>query len=244
MRELGSSFMRANRSDGPIRRLLQKVLFLQEDERRQVARELHEDAGQLLTSLLFGLKMLEGAQSLEQVKDQLPVLKQQTWDALETMRQVSVALRPPLLEDLGLVATLRSFVRDFGARHQVKVAFSAKGEEVRLDPIHEVTVFRIVQEALTNAGKYARASTLRVAVHFASDHLQVVVADDGVGFDEPSGGAVPHPDEPVGIAGMQLRADLLGGTCTVDSAAGAGVTVTLRVPLSSTPADDKEPSSR
>lgn len=232
---------RVRQPDGRIRRLLQRMLVLQEDERRQVARELHEDAGQLLTTLLFGIKLLEGAQTLDQVKAQLPALKQQTWDALETMRQVSVALRPPLLEDLGLVATLRSFVRDFGARHQVKVAFSACGPEVRLDPIQEVTVFRIVQEALANAGKYAGASLLRVGVHFAPDHLQVVVADDGVGFDDPQAGSAPVPTESVGIAGMQLRADLLGGTCTVDSAAGDGVTVTLRVPIPEDPAPDKEP---
>lgn len=223
-----------------IRRLLQKVLFLQEDERRQVARELHEDAGQLLTSLLFGIKILEGCQSLDQVKAQLPVLKQQTWDALETMRQVSVALRPPLLEDLGLVATLHSFVRDFGARHQVQAVFSSSGEEVRLDPLHEVTVFRIVQEALVNAGKYARASRVSVAVRFTPEHLQVVVADNGVGFDGLPGSAASSLDEPVGIAGMQLRADLLGGSCAVDSTAGAGVTVTLRVPLPCHPSADKE----
>lgn len=218
---------RAPRSPGGIRRLVQRMLVLQEDERREVARELHEEAGQLLTTLLFGIKVLDGAQTLEQVKAHLPTLKEQTLDALETMRQVSVALRPPLLEDLGLLPTLRSFLRDFGARHQIQVVFAASGDEFRLDPIHEVTVFRIVQEALTNAGKYAQASLIKLAIHYQPTLLHVSIVDDGVGFDLP---AQASPAS-IGIAGMKLRADLLGGVCTVESLAGAGVTVNLRIPL-------------
>jgi len=210
------------------RQLLKRLIALQEDERRQVARELHEGAGQMLTSLLFGLKMLDGALSLEEVKRFLPELKHQTWEALETMRQISVNLRPPLLEDLGLVSTLRSYARDFGARHQMDVFFSLHGEERRLSQMSEVTVFRIVQEALVNAGKYSQATQVALAMTFTTDHLQVKIEDNGVGMDTCQ---LARSGNAVGIIGMQERADFVGGTCTIESSPGRGVNVILTVPL-------------
>ncbi|HEY9856575.1 MAG TPA: sensor histidine kinase [Stenomitos sp.] len=210
------------------RQLLKRLIALQEEERRQVARELHEGAGQMLTSLLFGLKMLDGALSLEEVKRFLPELKNQTWEALETMRQISVNLRPPLLEDLGLVSTLRSYARDFGARHQMDVFFSLHGEERRLGQMSEVTVFRIVQEALVNAGKYSQATQVALAMTFTTDHLQVKIEDNGVGMDTAQ---LARSGNAVGIIGMQERADFVGGTCTIESSPGRGVNVILTVPL-------------
>ncbi len=210
------------------RQLLKRLIALQEEERRQVARELHEGAGQMLTSLLFGLKMLDGATSLEEVKRFLPDLKTQTWEALETMRQISVNLRPPLLEDLGLPSTVRSYARDFAARHQMDVFFSLHGEDRRLDPMTEVTVFRIVQEALVNAGKYSQATQVALSMTFTSDQLQVKIEDNGVGMDTAH---LTRAGSAVGIIGMQERADFVGGTCTIESTPGRGVNVTLSVPL-------------
>lgn len=210
------------------RQLLKRLISLQEDERRQVARELHEGAGQMLTSLLFGLKMLDGATSLEEVKRFLPDLKNQTWEALETMRQISVNLRPPLLEDLGLVSTLRSYARDFSARHQIDVFFALHGEEIRLTPMTEVTVFRIVQEALVNAGKYSQATQVALAMTFTSESLQVKIEDNGVGMETAH---LARSGNAIGIIGMQERADFVGGTCTIESTPGRGVNVILAVPL-------------
>lgn len=210
------------------RQLLKRLIALQEEERRQVARELHEGAGQMLTSLLFGLKMLDGATSLEEVKRFLPDLKTQTWEALETMRQISVNLRPPLLEDLGLVSTLRSYARDFGTRHQMDIFFAVHGEERRLNPMAEVTVFRIVQEALVNAGKYSQATQVALAMTFTSDRLQVKIEDNGVGMDTAH---LTRAGNAVGIIGMQERADFVGGTCAIESTPGRGVNVILTVPL-------------
>jgi len=212
------------------RRLLRRFMVLQEDERRQVARELHEDAGQMLTSLLFGIKLLEGASSLEEMNRLLPELKSQVWETLESLRQISVSLRPSLLEDLGLVSTLRSYVRDFGTRQPIEVAFSVEGEEVRLDPMCEVTVFRIAQEALLNASKYSRASQVTVTVSFAARELTVKIEDNGVGMDSRLLEDGPQ-GPPVGIWGMQERAAFLGGTCRIETAPGQGVRVHLSVPL-------------
>ncbi|MNK48982.1 Oxygen sensor histidine kinase NreB [compost metagenome] len=212
------------------RRLLRRFMVLQEDERRQVARELHEDAGQMLTSLLFGIKLLEGSSSLDETNRLLPELKRQVWETLESLRQISVSLRPSLLEDLGLVSTLRSYARDFGSRQPMEVAFSVEGEEVRLDPMVEVTVFRIAQEALLNASKYSRATQVSVAMSFAAGELTVKIEDNGVGMDSRLLEDGPQ-GPPVGIWGMQERAAFLGGTCRIETAPGKGVRVHLSLPL-------------
>lgn len=212
------------------RQLLRRFMVLQEDERRQVARELHEGAGQMLTSLLFGIKMLEGATNLEEVGALLPELKSQVWDTLETLRQISVNLRPSLLEDLGLVSTLRSYARDFGYRLPMEVHFSVQGEEVRLDPMSEITIFRIVQEALSNAGKYSQATRVTVAMAFAAAELTVRIEDDGVGMEPRLLEEGPN-GAPMGIWGMQERAASLGGSCRITTAPGRGVAIHLSLPL-------------
>lgn len=212
------------------RRLLRRFMVLQEDERREVARELHEGAGQMLTSLLFGIKMLEGSMTLDEVNRLLPELKSQVWETLETLRQISVNLRPSLLEDLGLVSTLRSYARDYGVRQQVEVFFSVQGDEVRLDPMSEITIFRIAQEALLNAGKYSRASQVTVAMAFAADELRIRIEDNGVGMD-PQLLEAGSQGGPVGIWGMQERAAFLGGSCRIETAPGRGVSILLSLPL-------------
>ncbi len=212
------------------RQLLRRFMVLQEDERRQVARELHEGAGQMLTSLLFGIKMLEGAMSLDEVNRFLPELKSQVWETLETLRQISVNLRPSLLEDLGLVSTLRSYARDYGIRQQTEVSFTVHGDEVRLDPMSEITVFRIVQEALINAGKYSRATRVTVAMTFAAGELTVKIEDNGVGMDPRLLEEGPI-GAPVGIWGMQERAAFLGGACRIETAPGRGVSILLSLPV-------------
>ena len=210
------------------RKLLRRLMTLHEEERLQVARELHEGAGQMLTSLLFVIKMLEGARSLDEVSRYLPELKSQTWEALETMRQISISLRPPLLEDLGLVSTIRSYSREFGSRHQLGVFFTLAGTEVRLPAMTEVQIFRIVQEALLNAAKYADATKLSVMLSFEPDQLVVRVEDDGVGMDLAQ---IEALREPVGLIGMQERAHFIGGTCAIASSEGQGVSVLLTVPI-------------
>ncbi len=210
--------------------LLRRFMVLQEDERRQVARDLHEGAGQMLTSLLFGIKMLDGVASLDEVQRFLPELKSQVWETLETLRQLSVNLRPSLLEDLGLVSTLRSYVRDFGSRQQIEVFFTVEGDEVRLDPMSEITVFRIVQEALINAGKYSRATQVTVAMTFSGGVLTIRMEDNGIGRDPRILTEGPH-GAPLGIWGMQERAAFLGGTCRIETAPSRGFSVHLSLPL-------------
>lgn len=211
------------------RQLLKRLITLHEEERLQVARELHEGAGQMLTSLLFGIKMLEGASSLEEVTRYLPELKSQTWEALETMRQISISLRPPLLEDLGLASTIRSYAREFGCRHQIEVFFTTEGTEKRLPAMTEVQIFRIVQEALLNASKHSGATQLSVSLQFNPEQVVVKVEDNGVGLD-PS--QVDWTRDPVGLVGMQERAHFLGGTCSIESSLGQGVSVILTLPVS------------
>lgn len=212
------------------RQLLKRLIMVQEEERREVARELHEGAGQMLTSILFGLKLMENSTDLEEVRRYLPQLKDQAWDALETMRQLSVNMWPPLLDDLGLVTTLRSYVRDFTSRFKLEVSFSTSGPELRLDPMVEVTIFRIVQEALVNAGKYSRATQVTVELAYSLEALAVTVEDNGIGMDTSLMGQ-DHGRDPVGIIGMQERAHFAHGSCIIESALGKGVSVRLTVPI-------------
>lgn len=212
------------------RQLLRRLMVLQEDERRQVAGELHEGAGQMLTSLLFAIKLMEGVSTVEDMTRMLPELKSQVWETLETLRQISINLRPSLLEDLGLVSTMRSYTRDFGQRFPIDVSFSVQGDEVRLDPMSEITVFRIVQEALSNTGKYSRASRVTVAMAFAAGELTVRIEDNGVGMDSRLLEEGPN-GAPMGLWGMQERAAFLGGTCRIETAPGRGVKIQLSLPL-------------
>jgi signal transduction histidine kinase len=212
------------------KQLLRRMILLQETERHQVAKELHEEVGQILTSLLVGYKVLDESDSLEEVKELLPALKSQTAEALETLRLLSVGLWPPLLEDLGLPTTLRSYVREFAVRYRLDVFFSTQGHENRLDAMTEVAAFRIAQEALINAARYAQATQIAVTLDYRPDRLILVVDDNGIGMDPERVDGSGPTRLPVGLIGMHERADFVGGTLLISSQPGHGVTVTLEIP--------------
>jgi signal transduction histidine kinase len=220
--------------------LLEKIITAQEDERKRLARELHDQTGQSLTSLLVGLKYVEGARSLDDLQERTAALKQLAVQTIEEVHQLSLALRPAMLDDLGLVVALRALVEDFGRQHGVAARFQADPLERRLPPQVEVTLYRIAQEALTNAAKYARAGSVEVALRVAEGALTLVVADDGVGFDPTALGAGDR--EHLGLLGMTERVALIGGTFTLDAAPGRGTRVVVTVAPSAAPGPEPFPA--
>jgi PAS domain S-box-containing protein len=208
--------------------LSRRLVEVQETERRSIALELHDEASQSLTSLLFGLRLLEkGLAGSETAAAQIADLKRITEAVMEDLHRLATDLRPASLEHLGLVRALRQHLARVERTSGIAVGFMARGlEEERLPNAVEITIFRVVQEALTNVLRHARASRVDVLAERRGDRVVVVVEDDGVGFD-------PERTElggRLGRVGMRERAEALGGTLTVESSPGAGTTVAVEVP--------------
>jgi PAS domain S-box-containing protein len=219
-----------------LRALSRHLVEVQETERRTIARELHDEAGQSLTSILFGLRLLEKELGGHGAAARVGELKRTTDAVMEDLHRLAAALRPASLEHLGLVAALRQHVGRVEATSGLKVRFMAhRVEDARLPGAVETTLFRIVQEALTNVVRHAQATRVDVLVERRDDRVVVVVEDNGVGFDSKT---VEDPER-LGRVGMMERAEALGGTLTLESAPGAGTTVVVEVPCGDSSSDSR-----
>lgn len=212
--------------------LLNSIIGAQEDERKRIARELHDETSQLLTSIVLGLEGLEGEQCLtEAARERAARLRAVTSRALEEVHHLSLELRPSALDDAGLVPGIARYLREYALRHGQEVDFRSIGTEgLRLLPAAETAVFRIVQEALTNVARHARARGVSVLLERRGPNLVTVVEDDGCGF-EPDAVATAPLKERLGLAGMAERAALVGGRLTLESQPGQGTTIFVTVPL-------------
>ncbi len=212
-------------------RLLEKVITAQEDERQRISRELHDETGQAITSLMVGLKVLEGATCLEEVRDTTDQLRATAAQTLDSLHSLALELRPSVLDDLGLVAALKRYVKDYALSFGLDADFETVGlEEKRLTPEVETTLYRIVQEALTNVARYAEASQVSVLLEQQRGSVIGIVEDDGRGFDVESALTSGQPTR-LGLHGMQERASLVGGKLTLESTPGIGTTVFVEIPL-------------
>ena len=216
--------------------LTTEVISAQEEERKRIARELHDEAGQALTALIIGLE--RGYQTMlgpnlaipRETVGQLRDLAVQT---LEEVRNLALDLRPSLLDDVGLVATLRWYARTSSTRNDLPINVSIDGlaDGDRLRPEVETTVFRIVQEGLTNVAKHARASHAWVTVRRDARGLSILIADDGIGIGslDPN---ESHRDGHLGLFGMIERARLFGGEMSIGRRPGGGTILSLTLPAS------------
>ncbi len=205
---------------------LARIVTAQELERRRLARELHDETGQALTSILLGLRGLEEAKDQESLRAAVGEVRDLVRSTLQDVRRLAVELRPKALDDFGLVAALERLTDSFAEQTGIGVEFVPNLPDGRLPPDIETALYRIVQESLTNVVKHARASNVSVVLTRKYDSVSVVVEDDGVGF-EP---ARQHGDG-IGLVGMRERVDLLGGRVTIESRPGAGATFVAEVPL-------------
>ncbi len=209
------------------RQLLEKVIATQEDERRRIARELHDSTSQNLTSLMLGLKNLQTTCGNEVIAQQADTLRLVAAQTLEEVHEISARLRPRLLDDLGLPAALEKLTREWQERHKIPLDLLIHIGEERLPPEIETAIFRIVQESLTNIARHAAARSVSALVERRGDEVIAIVEDDGCGFDP----ARSSGERQLGLAGMRERAELLGGKLTIESQPGAGTSVHVQIPV-------------
>lgn len=209
--------------------LARRLSSAQEDERRRLSRDLHDTIGQLMAGLSLAFKAVETSGGLTPSAAAKLAEAQRVADALgKEVHGLAVRLRPISLDDLGLEAALGQLVGEWSGRTGVRAEFQAVGEELgRLPSEVETAVYRIVQEALTNTAKHARATRVGVVVTRPGSHVAAVVEDNGIGFDPD---AVSNGR--LGLLGMRERAALVGGEVELESRPGGGTTLVVRIPIS------------
>jgi signal transduction histidine kinase len=212
-------------------RLLEEVISAQEEERKRIARELHDEAGQALSSLMLGLKHLEETCGDPSAKGKAAELRSLAADTLDLTHDLALELRPSVLDDLGLVAALERYARDYASRYNISLDFHAAAlEDKRLPPQEEIALYRIVQEALTNVAKHAGARNVSVLLEERNGTTVIIVEDDGQGFDVAAVMGSAGQSRRLGLLGMEERAALIGGKLTIESRPGAGTAVFVEVP--------------
>ena len=204
---------------------LRRVVEAQELERRRLARELHDQTGQELTSVLLGLKAVEEAKSDAERAEALAAVREQVVETLHDVRRLAVELRPKALDDFGLVAALERLRDTFSEQTGMRVDLEANVGD-RLPSDVETALYRIVQEALTNIVKHAQASAVSIVLARSGRAITAVIEDDGRGFTPRRPAATGS-----GLLGMGERLALLGGKLKIESSPGAGATIVAEVPL-------------
>jgi signal transduction histidine kinase len=205
---------------------VRRVVQAQELERTRLARELHDETGQALTSILLGLKPLEDALGDHPAHAALGGLREQVVSALQDVRRLAVELRPAVLDDFGLVPALERLTEAFAEQSEIRVDFHSALGELRLPGEVETAVYRVVQESLTNVLKHANAHNVSVSVARRESGVAAVIEDDGSGFDQRTVNT-----EGIGLIGMRERLALIDGRLGIESRPGAGTTVVAEVPL-------------
>jgi signal transduction histidine kinase len=209
--------------------LLEKVITAQEEERKRIARELHDDTSQALTSLVVGLKVLDGLREPEQIRAQVAELRELATSTLNSVHGLALELRPSVLDDLGLIAAVQRFASTQARKYGLELDFHTAGlNGTRLRPETETAVYRIIQESLSNVARHSGSASASVVLERRGDTLVAIVEDAGRGLDVDARLA---SEQSLGLHGMRERALLVGGKLTIESSPGAGTTVFVQVPL-------------
>jgi len=212
--------------------LLNQVITVQEEERRRIARELHDETAQSLASLLLGLSALQKARTLKAAQGQARDLHVVATHALAEVRRLAWGLRPSVLDDLGLVTALERYAGEFGRTRGVRVAVQTAGlEGERLPAAVETALYRIMQEALSNVARHAGARRVQVQLQRRGATVTLVVEDDGQGFDPAQPPAPATAARGLGIHSMRERAAVHKGALAIDSAPGRGTRVSVEIPV-------------
>jgi signal transduction histidine kinase len=209
---------------------LRRVVDAQELERARLARELHDETGQALTSILLGLKHLDDVIETDDARVATASLRELVVTTLQDVRRLAVELRPSALDDFGLVPAIERLAGTLAEQSELVVDLEARLGEQRLPAEAETALYRIVQEALTNVVKHASARRVSITLVRKEGFAVVVVEDDGLGFDPRT-----TRTGSLGFVGMRERVELVGGRLTVESAPGAGTTIAAEVPVTRTP---------
>jgi two-component system CheB/CheR fusion protein len=219
--------------------LLQKLATAQEDERRRIAGEIHDEMGQHLTALILDLKLLEDTLAFDDAsRERFDRVRRAAGQIGRSMHRLAVQLRPAALDDLGLDATVRNHVSNWSSHVGIRAVYRGLGPlGQRLPETIETTVYRIMQEALTNVAKHARASDVSVILERQDHHLRLIVEDNGQGFVPERRLAVP--ENRLGIVGMTERVNMLGGSLTIESKPGGPTSIYVNIPIPPTKVVDE-----
>jgi len=212
--------------EGLRRQLMEKVITTQEDERRRIARELHDSTSQNLTSLIVGLRVMETNCAKCAAQSKATDLREVASKTLDEVHDLSMRLRPRVLDDLGLAAALERLVSEWQARHKIPVDVEIQLLE-RLPGEVETAIYRIIQETLTNIARHADASSASILVERHGDLVRAIVEDDGIGFEANTNQGERH----LGLLGMRERAELLNGTLVIESSPEHGTSIYIEIPL-------------
>jgi signal transduction histidine kinase len=223
----------AQKQKRDLQRLSSQLIRAQETERRTISQELHDEMGQRLTAMHINLVEIEKSLMPEcssVVKERLTETLALVDHTLEQIRELSLDLRPSMLDDLGLVPTLRWYINRYARRLNIEVRFSVMNVEQRLDPEIETTLYRVVQEALTNVAKHARATEVRIRLERTESTLTALIEDNGQGgISHISHGK--HLRQGIGLLGMQERVTGLGGEFRIQSPPGQGTQLLIEIPI-------------
>jgi signal transduction histidine kinase len=230
-RELERLYRELRHRDETRGHLLNKVISAQEEERKRIARELHDETSQTLSALAMRLEAACVDAPTEAVRQRLADARALAVRALDELHRLIYDLRPSILDDLGLVPAIRWFAARHLEPRGVAVRCECQEIDRRFPPEFEVTVFRVVQEAITNIAKHAGAETVLVECALEGGALVIDVEDDGCGFDPAAVATSAESGRGLGLLGMRERVELLGGVLRVDSAPGRGTHVSVRVPV-------------
>lgn len=208
-----------------------QIITAQEQERKRIARELHDETSQVLTSLLISLAVLEKSLTTQEAQDRIADTRRLAHQTLRAIRNLSIDLRPSALDDLGLLPALRWYVKEYQQKCSIEVEFVATGFKERLPAEMETALYRIVQESLTNTAKHSHAHKVCITLKEDADAVYATITDDGRGFDYEAIQKTPGQERGLGLAGMHERTVLLDGSLTITTSPGHGTTIEARIPL-------------
>lgn len=216
-----------------LRAISERLINAQEDERKRIARRLHDDTGQSLSILIMNLERMESAIPADaaDLRRRMVTARKLATRTLEDLRNVIYGLRPTMLDDLGLAPAIRWHARSSLDEAGVQVKFDSMDETMRLPPQIETTLFRIAQEAISNIVRHAHAKSAAIALWQEDGAACLWVEDDGCGFDLTHTSTQALPMQRLGLLGIRERAELVGGEVTVDSVPGRGTRLEVHIPL-------------
>ena len=240
--QLASTFnMMLEAIDEATRLRASQIINAQEQERKRIARELHDETSQMLTSLLISLAILEKSVTTQEASDRIADTRKLAHQTLRAIRNLSIDLRPSALDDLGLLPALRWYLKEYQQKCAIEVEFNESGFQERLPAELETVLYRIVQEALTNTARHSNACKVVITMRQEHDAVYATIADDGQGFDVEAIRKSPDQERGLGLVGMNERAVLLDGTLDILSSLGHGTIVKVRIPI---PAEQQTRASR
>ena len=210
-----------------------KIIKAQEDERKRVAREIHDGPAQLIANLVIKTELCEKLIDMdkEKAKEELVSLKGFLRSSLSDVRKIIYDLRPMSLDDLGLVPTLQRYISNYVEENNILVDFLVFGDPKPLKPIVELAAFRIIQEALTNIKKHSGAENASIRVEFTKEQLNLLISDNGKGFDKSKLKTAEHEDAGYGLLSMKERVELLNGKFDLKTTHGKGTKIFVSISL-------------